>query len=76
MTALAAFKPYPVEPLAPPVPPGGSAAHDPRRLPGTEANARASSPAFDRLIELMAEVIEYPNDPVRTFPTNGLISGA
>jgi hypothetical protein len=34
------------------------------------------SPAFDRLIELMAEVIEYPNDPVGTFPTNGFISGA
>jgi mRNA-degrading endonuclease RelE of RelBE toxin-antitoxin system len=27
------------------------------------------SPAFDSLIEAMAEVIDYPNDPLRTFPT-------
>jgi mRNA-degrading endonuclease RelE of RelBE toxin-antitoxin system len=26
-------------------------------------------PAFDRLIEAMAEVIDYPDDPLRTFPT-------
>jgi hypothetical protein len=28
------------------------------------------SPAFDRLIETLAEVIDYPNDPLRTFPTS------
>ena len=28
-----------------------------------------SSSAFDRLIESMAEVIDYPDDPLRTFPT-------
>jgi mRNA-degrading endonuclease RelE of RelBE toxin-antitoxin system len=28
------------------------------------------SPAFDSLIEAMAEVIDYPNDPLRTFPTS------
>jgi hypothetical protein len=27
------------------------------------------SSAFDRLIETMAEVIHYPDDPLRTFPT-------
>lgn len=27
------------------------------------------SSAFDRLIESMAEVIDYPDDPLRTFPT-------
>ena len=27
-------------------------------------------PAFDRLIEAMAEVIDYPDDPLRTFPTS------
>lgn len=27
-------------------------------------------PAFDRLIEVMAEVIEYPDEPLRTFPTS------
>jgi hypothetical protein len=27
------------------------------------------SSAFDRLIETMAEVIDYPADPLRTFPT-------
>jgi hypothetical protein len=27
-------------------------------------------PAFDRLIQVMAEVIEYPDDPLRTFPTS------
>jgi mRNA-degrading endonuclease RelE of RelBE toxin-antitoxin system len=27
------------------------------------------SSAFDRLIETMAEVIDYPDDPLRTFPT-------
>jgi hypothetical protein len=26
--------------------------------------------AFDRLIEAMAEVIDYPDDPLRTFPTS------
>jgi hypothetical protein len=26
-------------------------------------------PAFDSLIEAMAEVIDYPDDPLRTFPT-------
>lgn len=25
--------------------------------------------AFDSLIQVMAEVIEYPDDPLRTFPT-------
>jgi hypothetical protein len=25
-------------------------------------------PAFDSLIEAMAEVIDYPDDPLRTFP--------
>ena len=29
------------------------------------------SPAFDSLIEAMAEVIDYPDDPLRIFPTNG-----
>ena len=28
-------------------------------------------PAFDSLIEVMAEVIDYPDDPLRTFPTRG-----
>jgi hypothetical protein len=28
------------------------------------------SSAFDRLIEAMAEVIDYPDDPLRTFPTS------
>ena len=28
------------------------------------------SPAFDRLVEVMAEVIDYPDDPLRTFPTS------
>jgi hypothetical protein len=27
-------------------------------------------PAFDRLVEAMAEVIGYPDDPLRTFPTS------
>jgi hypothetical protein len=27
------------------------------------------SSAFDRLIDTMAEVIDYPADPLRTFPT-------
>jgi mRNA-degrading endonuclease RelE of RelBE toxin-antitoxin system len=27
------------------------------------------SPAFDSLIEAMVEVIDYPDDPLRTFPT-------
>jgi hypothetical protein len=27
-------------------------------------------PAFDRLIEVMAEVIDYPDEPLRTFPTS------
>jgi hypothetical protein len=26
--------------------------------------------AFDRLIETMADVIDYPDDPLRTFPTS------
>jgi hypothetical protein len=26
--------------------------------------------AFDRLIETMAEVIDYPDDPLRTLPTS------
>jgi hypothetical protein len=26
-------------------------------------------PAFDSLIEVMAEVIDYPDDPLGTFPT-------
>lgn len=30
---------------------------------------RLPSPAFDSLIEAMAEVIDYPDDPLRTFPT-------
>jgi len=28
------------------------------------------SPTFDSLIETMAEVIDYPDDPLRTFPTS------
>jgi hypothetical protein len=28
------------------------------------------SPAFDSLVEAMAEVIDYPDDPLRTFPTS------
>jgi hypothetical protein len=28
------------------------------------------SPAFDNLIEVMADVIHYPDDPLRTFPTS------
>lgn len=31
---------------------------------------RLPSPAFDSLVEAMAEVIDYPNDPLRTFPTS------
>jgi hypothetical protein len=31
---------------------------------------RLPSPAFDRLIGAMAEVIDYPDDPLRTFPTS------
>jgi hypothetical protein len=27
-------------------------------------------PVFDNLIEVMAEVIDYPDDPLRTFPTS------
>ena len=27
-------------------------------------------PAFDSLIHAMAEVIDYPDDPLRTFPTS------
>ena len=26
-------------------------------------------PVFDSLIEAMAEVVDYPDDPLRTFPT-------
>lgn len=29
-----------------------------------------ASPTFDRLIEAMAEVIDHPDDPLRTFPTS------
>ena len=29
-----------------------------------------TSPTFDRLIEAMAEVIDHPDDPLRTFPTS------
>ena len=32
-------------------------------------------PAFDSLIEAMAEVTDYPGDPLRTFPTSDLTSG-
>ena len=28
------------------------------------------SPAFDSIIEAMAELIDYPDDPLRTFPTS------
>jgi hypothetical protein len=38
----------------------GRALKQMRGLPG---------PAFDSLIEAMAEVIDYPDDPLRTFPT-------
>jgi hypothetical protein len=31
---------------------------------------RLPSPAFDRFIEAMAEVLDYPDDPLRTFPTS------
>jgi mRNA-degrading endonuclease RelE of RelBE toxin-antitoxin system len=31
---------------------------------------RLPGPAFDRLIETMAEVIDYPDDPLRTLPTS------
>lgn len=30
------------------------------------------SSAFDSLVEAMTEVIEYPGDPLRTFPTSDL----
>ena len=39
----------------------GRALKQMHRLPG---------PAFDSLIEAMAEVIDYPDDPLRTFPTS------
>jgi len=29
-------------------------------------------PVFDSLIEAMAEVVDYPDDPLRTFPTRDL----
>jgi hypothetical protein len=29
-------------------------------------------PAFDSLIEVMVEVIDYPDDPLRTFPASDL----
>ena len=29
-------------------------------------------PAFDSLIEAVAEVTDYPDDPLRTFPTSDL----
>ena len=38
----------------------GRALKQMRGLPG---------PAFDSLIEAMAEVIDYPDEPLRTFPT-------
>jgi hypothetical protein len=28
------------------------------------------SPAFDSIIDVMAEVVDYPDDPLRTFPTS------
>jgi hypothetical protein len=28
------------------------------------------NPAFDSIIEVMAKVIDYPDDPLRTFPTS------
>ena len=28
------------------------------------------APVFDSLIEAMADVIDYPDDPLRTFPTS------
>jgi hypothetical protein len=39
----------------------GRALKQMRGLPG---------PAFDSLIEATAEVIDYPDDPLRTFPTS------
>ena len=39
----------------------GRALKQMRGLPG---------PAFDNLIEAMAEVIDYPDDPLRTVPTS------
>lgn len=39
----------------------GRALKQMRGLPGS---------AFDSLIETMADVIDYPNDPLRTFPTS------
>ena len=32
--------------------------------------------AFDALIATMAVVVEYPDDPMRTFPTANRMSGA
>jgi hypothetical protein len=32
--------------------------------------------AFDSLIEAMADVADYPDDPLRTFPTGDPTSGA
>ncbi len=29
-----------------------------------------AGPAFDSLIEAMADVTDYPDDPLRTFPTS------
>jgi hypothetical protein len=29
-----------------------------------------TNPTFDRLVEAMAEVIDHPDDPLRTFPTS------
>ena len=41
------------------------------KQPYSEQMHGLPSPAFDSLIEAMAEVIDYPEDPLRTFPTNG-----
>ena len=38
--------------------------------PSTETDARTSRPAFDSLIEAVVEVTNYPDDPLRTFPTS------
>jgi mRNA-degrading endonuclease RelE of RelBE toxin-antitoxin system len=35
-----------------------------KQLPGLPG------PAFDSLITAMAEVVDYPDDPLRTFPTS------
>jgi hypothetical protein len=55
----------------------GAAASDPAVTYRAELSGRAlkqvyglPGPAFDSLIEAMAEVIDYPDDPLRTFPTS------